>query len=76
MTTDTSAIARACDLAALRCTELPLGHMHGSAWLFDRCMRVFDDPAAVGITFPVYINLVGEGEVTIQRDGKIIMRRA
>ena len=68
-------IVHACDLAARRCSELPLGHHHGSAWLFDQCMRVFDHPAAVSVTFQVYINLVGEGEVTIQRDGKLIMRR-
>ena len=70
-----AALADACDKVARRCTEIPLGQFHGSAWLFDQCMRVFDHPAAVSATFSVYINLVGNGEVTIGRDGSLEMRR-
>ena len=76
MNTDYTAIANACDTVARRCTELPLGHYHGAAWLFDQVMRVFDHPAAVSVTFSCYINLVGAGEVTIGRDGNIVMCRA
>ena len=68
----------ACDKVARRCTTI-CGGYHGSAWLFDNLARFFSNPgnhACVAITIPVYINLVGEGEATIGRDGSLVMRRA
>ena len=57
-------------------SEVPLGEHHGSSWLFDRLMRMFEDRAVVSVTIPVYINLVGPGEVTIGRDGSLVIRRS
>ena len=68
------ALCKSCDVLYRRCSELPIGERHGSAWLFDKVMRVFDDPAAVSVTIPVYINCVGAGEATISRDGSLVMR--
>lgn len=64
----------ACDTVIRRCTTV-CGGYHRSAWLFDKLMRSFDsDPAAVTVTIPVYINLVGPGTAEIGRDGSVIMR--
>lgn len=67
-------IAQACKRAEVRCSELPLGHHHGAAWLYDQVMRVFDHPAATSVTYEVYINMVGEGTIEIGRDGSLVMR--
>ena len=65
-----------CDTIARRCTRIA-DTGHGSAWLFDKLMRAFEaSPACVSITIPVYVNLVGEGNAEIGRDGSLIMRRA
>ena len=71
---NTEALIKSCDSLYRRCSELPIGERHGSAWLFDKVMRVFDDPAAVSVTLPVYINCVGKGEATLSRDGSLVMR--
>lgn len=73
-TTNCAAIAHACDLVARRCTTIA-GTMHGSAWLFDQVMRAFDFKPCVSVTYDVYINLVGNGQATIDRDGNLTMCR-
>ena len=69
---DMVAIADACDIIARRCVTIANGY-HGPAWLFDRVNRAFDNPSIVGITYPVYVNLVGDRYVTIPRDGRFFI---
>jgi len=67
----------ACDKIARRCPQI-CGAFHGSAWLYDKLMRFFGNPAnhaVVSVTIPVYINLVGDGVAEIGRDGSLTMRR-
>ena len=75
MAINSSALAESCDLIAKRCITIA-NTRHGSAWLFDKLMRYFEsEPAVVDVTIPVYINLIGAGEATINRDGHVTMRR-
>ena len=73
---DVVAILDACDTLARRITEVG-GKHHGSAFLFDQCMRAFDAKLpAEAITFSVFINapVMQPGEATIHRDGRLEMR--
>lgn len=63
----------ACDKLQRRCTKI-CDTYHGGAWLFDKLCRYFDaEPAAVSITIPVTVNLVGDREATISRDGSLVI---
>ena len=75
-TINISGLIDSCDMIARHCITIG-GGRHGSAWLFDKCMRAFDFPPCVGITFSVYINapVMADGEVTINRDGTYTIRR-
>ena len=51
---------------------------HGSAWLFDKLARFFDQNKAVeSVVIQVFLNapLMCEGEATIHRDGSVQLRR-
>lgn len=72
MTTKYDRIAFACDRVVAQCVTI-CGGYHGSSFLFDKVMRVFDDPAVNAVTYPVYWNLVGEAYATITRDGRYIL---
>lgn len=72
MTTSYDRIAFACDRVAAKCTMI-CGGYHGSAYLFDKVMRVFDNQAICAVTYPVYWNLVGEAYATITRDGRYFL---
>lgn len=67
-------LLKTCDKVARHCTSIADTY-HGGAWLYDKLNRAFQNPACVSITIPVVINLVGNGEVEIGRDGSCIMRR-
>ena len=74
-TINTSALIETCDTLARRCIKLADTY-HGSAWLFDKLMRAFENsPATVAITIPVYIGspVMKPGEATICRDGSLQM---
>lgn len=50
------------------------GKHHGSAWIFDQCMRAFDSKLpAEAITFTVFYNapVMRAGLATIHRDGTL-----
>ena len=72
-----NAVAAACDRIISK-TVTREGTRHGSAWLFDQCMRAFDFKAlpAQAITFKVFFNapVMREGEATIYRDGRVEFR--
>lgn len=72
-----TAVADACDKLAHRIIEVE-GTRHGAAFLFDQCMRAFDNKAlpANSITFSVFIDypVMKPGEATIHRDGTLEMR--
>jgi hypothetical protein len=72
-------IINACDTLARRITSIG-GKAHGSAWIFDQCMRAFDNSAlpAQAITFTVFINapVMKYGQATIYRDGRLEMSAA
>lgn len=74
---NTDNIITACDNIARHCTEIGDGR-HGSAWLFDKVMRVFDFEPTEAVTYRVYINapVMSEGTVTIHRDGSYEIRKA
>lgn len=68
-----NALLTACDKVAQRCPVI-CGGYHSSSWLFNKLMRFFEsNTAAVSVTIPVHINLVGEGEATIGRDGSLVL---
>lgn len=70
-------VIEACDRLSHKITTVH-GGFHGSAFLFDNCMRAFDCKAlpAEAITFSVHygypVNM--DGEATIHRDGTLEMR--
>ena len=69
-------LLQACDKVARRCATI-CGEYHGSPWLYDKLMRFYSDPgnaAAVSVTIPVMLNVVGPGTAEISRDGGLIMR--
>lgn len=70
------AVDAACVKLAHRIIEVG-GKRHGAAFLFDQCMRAFDNKAlpAEAITFSVFFNapVMHEGEATIHRDGTLEM---
>lgn len=70
-------IIKSCDTLAHRATSIE-GKYHGSSFLFDQCMRAFDNShlPAQAITFSVHINapICKDGEATIYRDGTLIMK--
>lgn len=69
-------ILKACDTVARR-VSLIGGEFHGSAFLFDKCMRAFTGTLpAEAVTFSVFINtpVMKPGEATIHNDGRIEMR--
>ena len=67
-------LMNACDKLVRRCTKIA-DTFHGSAWLYDKLMRYFEkEPSSVSITIPVTINLIGNGEATIGRNGSLVMR--
>lgn len=69
-------LIESCDTIAKRTTSIAETR-HGSAWLFDKLMRLFEgSPATVSVTIPVFINapVMHKGEATIGRDGSLIMR--
>lgn len=71
-----SNIINACDTLARRITTIG-GEFHGSSWIFDQCMRAFDNALpAQAITFSVFINspVMKAGEATIFSDGRFEMR--
>ena len=74
---NTAQIITACDTLARRIITIG-GEWHGSAWIFDQCMRAFDNSKlpAQAITFSVYYNspVMKPGEATISRDGSLICR--
>ncbi|MBP5461177.1 MAG: hypothetical protein J6Y20_03535 [Lachnospiraceae bacterium] len=74
---NTSAVSEACDKVSRKVTTI-CGTHHGSAWLFDQCMRAFDSKAlpAQAITFSVFFNspVMLDGEATIYRDGRVELR--
>ena len=75
MNIDYEAISKACEKLNRRCYEIPAGHHHGAAWLYDQVMRVFSHPAATGVTYKVCAHAVGECYATINRDGSLVMSR-
>ena len=52
------------------------GHRHGSAWLFDQCMRAFDYEPAKSVNFSVFLNapVMKDGLATIDREGNLTIR--
>ena len=74
---NTDAIITACDSLAHKVITIG-GKYHGSVFLFDQCMRAFDNKRlpAQAITFAVYFNapVMKEGEATIYRDGRLEMK--
>ena len=71
-----SGVNNACDTLSHRIITVG-GERHGSAFLFDKCMRAFDCKLpAEAITFSVFINypVMSPGEATIHRDGRLEMR--
>lgn len=74
---NTYAVSLACDKLARRIITVG-GKRHGSTWLFDQCMRAFDNASlpAEAITFTVFVNapVMQDGIATIYRDGRMEMR--
>ena len=74
---DVSSVIDGCDFIARHVTTIG-GKYHGSAWLFDKCMRAFDNKhlPAQSITFAVFHNYpVGKpGTAEIDRQGHVTMR--
>lgn len=72
-------LINSCDTLAHRITTIG-GEFHGASWIFNQCMRAFDNDAlpAQAITFSVFINapVMKAGEATIHRDGRLEMRVA
>ena len=75
---DVSAIITACDTLAHRIITIG-GERHGSAYIFDKCMRLFDNRKlpAQAVTFSVFLNapVMADGEATIYNDGRLEIRR-
>lgn len=75
-TLNVSAIITACDKVARRTTMIG-GGFHGSAWLFDKVMRAFDNShlPAQSITYAVTFNapVMREGFAEIDREGNLRM---
>ena len=75
---NTPAVISACDFVSHKIVTI-CGERHGSSWLFDQCMRAFDNKAlpAEALTFSVFLNypVMADGEVTIHRDGRTEIRR-
>ena len=73
------AVIRACDSLSHKIITVG-GEYHGSPFLFDQCMRAFDNRRlpAQAITFSVFLGmpLMCEGEATIDREGHLTIRRA
>lgn len=71
-----SAIITACDKVARRCATIGGGY-HGSAWLFDKAMRAFDNShlPALSVTYEVTFNapVTRKGFAEIDRDGNLRM---
>lgn len=68
-------VINACETLAHRIITIG-GERHGSAFIFDKCMRAFDcGMPAEAITFSVFINapVMKDGEATIHRDGTLEM---
>ena len=72
-------VIRACDMLAREIITVG-GEHHGSVFLFNQCMRAFDNKnlPADAITFSVFLNapLMCKGEATIDRNGHLEIRRA
>lgn len=69
---DYERVAVACKVASVNCTEIPIGEAHGASWLYNQCMRAFED--ADIFTLDVRINLVGYGKLTINRQGDLMLQ--
>ena len=72
---NTEALINSCDALGRRCIEIA-GTRHGSSWLFDQLMRMFEQSDALeAVTIPVFINapVMSKGEATIGRDGSLQM---
>ena len=71
-----SKIIEACDMVARRVITIG-GEYHGSVFLFDACMRAFDNKRlpAQALTFSVYIGypVNYEGFARIDRHGNVTM---
>lgn len=78
MELDRIKLIETCDFISRITTEIG-GMHHGSAWLWNQCMRAMDNSAlpAQSITFSVFLNapVMKPGEVTIYRDGTYEVRR-
>lgn len=70
-------VIKACDSLAQKAVTIG-GEYHGSAFLFNQCMRAFDNSKipAQAITFSVFLNapVMKDGEATIDRDGHLEIR--
>ena len=68
-------ILRACDTLSRRICSIG-GERHGSAYIFNQCMRAFDAKLpAEAITFSVFINapVMRPGVATVHSDGRLEM---
>lgn len=72
---NTSNLIQSCDTLSRRCSQIADTY-HGSSWLFDKLMRLFESSEAIeSVTIPVFINapVMHKGEATIGRDGSLTM---
>lgn len=68
----------ACDYVQRHCIKIADTY-HGSAWLFDKLMRLFEtETSCTSVTIPVILNapILSNGEATIGRDGSVQLRRS
>lgn len=72
-----SAVIDACDSLSHKIVTVG-GERRGSSFLFNQCMRAFDNKnlPAQSITFSVFLNapVMRDGEATIDRDGNLTIR--
>ena len=74
---NTQELLKACETLRRRCITIA-DTQHGSAWLFDKMMRLFEgSDATVAVTIPVFIGepIMDDGFATIGRDGSLVMSR-
>lgn len=72
---NTSKLIQSCDTLSRRCSQIADTY-HGSSWLFDKLMRLFESSEAIeSVTIPVFINapVMHKGEATFGRDGSLTM---
>ena len=73
---DIANVLKACDTLSQRIITIG-GKYHGSAFIFDQCMRAFDCKSlpAQAVTFDIFINapVMKPGRATIYRDGRLEM---